>query len=157
MPDVPLSRAMSLLSYENARRYCDLQIPCHLYSLQMTFLILEECHNECVKLRDILTHYFLWYFIDRFHIHWSQSRGSTTGPGPWSWYCLHFIQLKVNTVWISAHHMIHYINGSFAQAVVGEMHSGLVSILSWITSTYRSAAGCRMKSKSGTVRRVIIE
>lgn len=115
-----------------------------------------ECQNECVKVSIILT-YYVWHLIDCLHCQWSQNRGSTTGHGPWSWYCLYFIQLKFNTVWISAHSVNHYINESFAQAVGGEMHSRLVSILSWITSTYRSAVECGMKMKSGAVSRAIIE
>lgn len=54
------------------------------------------------------------------------------GPGYWNWNCLHFIQHS--TVWISHCYMIHLINPSFTQGVLGgEVHSRLLSILSWIT------------------------
>lgn len=116
-----------------------------LFPLQMTFLILEGCQNEFVEVKDV---FFCHTLLTHLHNIYCQSKGSTTGQGHWSWYCLHCIQLKVNTIWISAHHTIHYINGSFTQSVVGgDMLLRFVSILSWITSTY-SCSGAQYENET---------
>lgn len=154
LPDVLLSRAMScLLSCENARGYSDLQSSIfHTNGIPDTGGMSKWMCKGKGYLNLLLYVTFYWLFPMKPE----QGVNHRTGPLESVLSSLYSAQGQYNMDICTLRDPLY--KWRFCTSSIWWWNTFKIGvILSWITSTYRSAVGCGMKMKSGTVSRVIIE